>query len=156
MNNLKTAIVLLIVVSVHLNCALSVTQKTMGFDPLVTTFLPEDLSKKSPAIFINTGHHQVENISSRSNPVDAVLYQLLSYDSLEALPLSKGNTASMFNSKGIAKGTDRIEPYIFFSTGIPKVGSMRQRGHHPIKLLGKAYFDDPHLLNKSFIWSFKD
>ena len=34
--------------------------------------------------------------------------------------------------------------------GIPDVGSMRQRGHHAIKLVGRAYFDDPLLFEKSF------
>ncbi len=34
--------------------------------------------------------------------------------------------------------------------GIPDVGSMRQRGHHAIKLVGRAYFDDPDLFDLNF------
>jgi hypothetical protein len=34
--------------------------------------------------------------------------------------------------------------------GIPDIGSMRQRGHHAIRLVGQAYFDDPLLFEKSF------
>jgi hypothetical protein len=34
--------------------------------------------------------------------------------------------------------------------GIPSVGSMRQRGHHAIKLVGQAHFDDPQLFDETF------
>jgi hypothetical protein len=34
--------------------------------------------------------------------------------------------------------------------GVPQVGSMRQRGHHAIKFVGRAHFDDPHLFDEHF------
>jgi hypothetical protein len=46
--------------------------------------------------------------------------------------------------------TERIEPLIFFSMGIPSIGSMRQRGHHAIELTGRDHFDDPLLFEKNF------
>ena len=39
-----------------------------------------------------------------------------------------------------------------FSMGIPKVGSMRQRGHHALQLVGRSHFDDPRLLDRSLIY----
>jgi hypothetical protein len=36
--------------------------------------------------------------------------------------------------------------------GIPKVGYMRQRGHHAIKLAGRAHFTDPDLFDNNFIF----
>jgi hypothetical protein len=74
------------------------------------------------------------------------------YDILEVLPREGGRTESIFNPKGIAKCSKRIERFIFFSMGIPKIGSMRQRGHHAIELIGRAQFDDPHLFDESFIF----
>jgi hypothetical protein len=56
----------------------------------------------------------------------------------------------MFDPEGIAKGSGRIEPLIFFSMGIPSVGSMRQRGHHAITLTGREHFDDPFLFDHYF------
>jgi hypothetical protein len=57
----------------------------------------------------------------------------------------------MFDAKGIAVSTERIEPLIFFSMGIPSIGSMRQRGHHAIELTGRDHFDDPLLFEKNFV-----
>ena len=32
--------------------------------------------------------------------------------------------------------------------GIVDIGSMRQRGHHAIKLVGREHFDDPDLFDE--------
>jgi len=34
--------------------------------------------------------------------------------------------------------------------GIVDIGSMRQRGHHAIKLVGREHFDDPDLFDRNF------
>jgi hypothetical protein len=34
--------------------------------------------------------------------------------------------------------------------GVHQVGKMRQRGHHAIKFVGRAHFDDPYLFDKHF------
>ena len=57
---------------------------------------------------------------------------------------------SIFDSAGIGKATERIESLIFFPMGIVDVGSMRQRGHHATKLLGREHFDDPDLFDRNF------
>jgi len=36
--------------------------------------------------------------------------------------------------------------------GIPKIGSMREQGHHAIELIGRTHFDDPFLFDQSFIF----
>jgi hypothetical protein len=77
-------------------------------------------------------------------------YRLAPYEELETLRDADGRARSMFDADGIAYDSPRIEPLIFFSMGIPAVGSMRQRGHHAIRLVGRAYFDDPLLFEKSF------
>jgi hypothetical protein len=71
---------------------------------------------------------------------------------LEALPQEGSQTKSIFDAKGIVKGSERVERFILFSMGIPAIGSMRQRGHHAIELIGRAHFDDPDLFDQSFIF----
>jgi hypothetical protein len=85
-------------------------------------------------------------------PVDYVPYDLLPYDLLEALPHEDGQTESIFDGNGIAKGSERPERFILFSMGIPSIGSMRQRGHHAIELIGRTHFDDPGLFDRYFIF----
>jgi hypothetical protein len=74
------------------------------------------------------------------------------YGILEALPHEEGRTESIFSSKGIVKGSARVERFILFSMGIPSVGSMRQRGHHAIELIGKDHFDNPNLFDQNFVF----
>ncbi len=77
-------------------------------------------------------------------------YRLVAYDRLEMLPHSENHYESIFNSRGIAKDSERIEFLIFFPMGIPDVGSMRQRGHHAVKLVGRSHFEDPNLFDDNF------
>ncbi|WP_124330674.1 hypothetical protein [Desulfonema ishimotonii] len=124
-----------------------------GLPPFVPRWLPEDIPGSRLCLRVSSGWHQVMRVSTAkaSDPV-ARSYHLVPYGVLEALPRNTGGTASMFDDRGIAKGSDRIEPLIFFPMGIPNVGSMRQRGHHAIKLVGRAHFDDPALFDSNFVF----
>jgi len=77
-------------------------------------------------------------------------YQLRPYEELELLPVGDGTFTSLFDERGIVPGTKRIEAGLLFSMGIPEVGSMRQRGHQPITLIGREHFDDPLLFDNLF------
>jgi len=76
--------------------------------------------------------------------------EILKQEKLRCLPLDNLRTGNVFNEEGLLKGSYRIEPYIFFSMRILKVGYVRQRGHHPIKMLGRDHFDSPFLFNRNF------
>ncbi len=121
-----------------------------GADPFVPARLPDPFPKKRLNVRIMSGWHQVENLSAAHAPVDAVPYRLAPYETLESLPRPGGRTESIFDSRGIAKGSERIEPIIFFPMGVPEVGAMRQRGHHAIKFVGRAHFDAPDLFDRNF------
>ena len=124
-----------------------------GLYPFVPTWLPASYPSSRLHLRINSGWHQVQHIFGGDVPSDAFTYQLLPYDVLEALPKGDLTTESVFTPDGIMKDSSRIEPYIFFSMGIPKVGYMRQRGHHAVKLIGKAHFTDADLFDKYFIFN---
>jgi hypothetical protein len=129
-----------------------VTSRRFRLDPFAPQWLPPISSENRLGIRVNSGWHQVQGFLAERAPPDAASYELVPYEALEALPRQNGRTESMFNGKGIAKGSHRIEPVFFFSMGIPSVGSMRQRGHHAISLTGRVHFDDPDLFDRNFVF----
>jgi hypothetical protein len=126
--------------------------RPLRFGPFVAQWLPAIPSGERLGIRINSGWHQVQRLISVGDLPNSIPYPLASYDVLEALPHEEGRTESIFNSKGIAKGSERVERFILFSMGIPSVGSMRQRGHHATELIGKDHFDNPYLFGENFIF----
>ncbi|NQU65635.1 MAG: hypothetical protein HQ517_15315 [SAR324 cluster bacterium] len=129
---------------------LGVIHTSWEFDPVIIDFLPLDFPEKPLGIRITSGWHQVEDVGTNLSFDRQEFYRLIPYNHLESISRGPNEFASMFDEQGVAIGSDRIEKYIFFSMGIPRVGAMRQRGHHPTKLVGRAHFDDPHLLDKNF------
>jgi hypothetical protein len=129
-----------------------VLSRPLMFDAMVPQWLPEISTGGRLGIRINSGWHQVQRLISVREAPDPVLYELVPYDVLETLPHEDGRTESIFNEHGIAKGSGRVERFLLFSMGIPSVGSMRQRGHHAIELIGRVHFDDPHLFDQNFIF----
>jgi hypothetical protein len=128
----------------------SVKTTALGLDPLVPAWLPDQLPDRRLQLMVSSGWHQVQHVGV-DNPAEAtVSYKLRPYHELEMLADENGQHRSMFNEEGIAWGSDRVEPVLFFSMGIPNVGSMRQRGHHAIKMVGNAHFDDPQLFDNTF------
>jgi hypothetical protein len=122
----------------------------LEIDAFVPRWLPDSFPQERLSLRINSGWHQVDNIGTVRVLPDFVPYQLVPYERLEMLQRSDNVYESIFNSRGIAKNTDRVEPAIFFPMGIPDVGSMRQRGHHAVKMVGRAHFDDPDLFDRNF------
>jgi hypothetical protein len=122
------------------------------FDPFVPQWLPVIPPEKRIGVRIMSGWHQVQRLIAVEEAFNSVPYELLAYDILEALPQEEGRTKSIFGGKGIVKGSERVERFVLFSMGIPSIGSMRQRGHHAIELIGRVLFDDPNLFDQSFIF----
>ncbi len=126
--------------------------RPLSFDPFVPEWLPVISFGERLGIRINSGWHQVQRLMPVGEFSEPIPYSLVRYDVLEALPRENGRRESIFSSRGIVKGSERPERYILFSMGIPSVGSMRQRGHHAIELIGKDYFDNPYLFDENFVF----
>ena len=118
--------------------------------PLVPTWMPSQFPQKRLLLSINSGWHQVQGIMTDEDAPIMQSYTLIPYSLLESLPREDGQNESVFTPAGIMKDSWRIEPYIFFSMGIEKIGYMRQRGHHAIKMVGRGHFSDPNLYDSSF------
>lgn len=120
---------------------------------LQPAWLPADFPPEPLSLWVVSGWHQIARVTSGEPSPSSVSYQLLPYDLLENLPLDTeaSSTASAFDEHGIMKNSFRIEPALFFPMGIYKVGYMRQRGHHAIKLVGKEHFTAPRLFDNALI-----
>jgi hypothetical protein len=122
----------------------------LAIDAFAPARLPENFPHQRIAIHVISGWHQVGRIDSRSMPAESRPYHLVPYGQLEMLPRNGDMHESMFNSRGIGKYSQRVESDIFIPMGVPQVGRMRQRGHHAVKFVGRAHFDDPYLFNRHF------
>ena len=131
-------------------CVKAVRSQPLTIDAFAPSRLPETFSGATLNVHVIADWHQVAGISTQPLPASDIRYRLVPYQTLEMLTKTDGSQESLFNEHGIARGSERIEPFILFSMGIPKVGSMRQRSHHALKLVGKAYFSDPDLFDDSF------
>ncbi len=120
--------------------------------PFVVAGLPQKFPVERLSFRIKTGWHQVEHISTSEDIKESKTYNLIPYDVLESLPHPDGQRENVFNSVGIMKDSHRIEHYFLFSSGIPSVGSMRQRGHHAISMVEQENFSDPKIFDKNFIF----
>jgi hypothetical protein len=128
-------------------------ERPLAIDAFVPQWLPDNFPALSLRIRVNSGWHQVQRVWASKDPLSSArTYRLLRYDELETLPHPDGRYESVFDARGIMKGSNRIEPFLLFSMGVASVGSMRQRGHHAISLVGWDHFDDPELFEKNFIF----
>jgi hypothetical protein len=118
--------------------------------PFVPQWLPVSTPDERLGIRLNSGWHQVQRLFAVKDPPNPIPYELVPYDVLESLPRENGQRENIFDARGIAKGSERPERFILFSMGIPKVGSMRQRGHHAIEFISRVHFDEPGLLDHYF------
>ncbi len=126
-----------------------------SLDPFVPQWLPTLASGQRLGIRVGSGWHQVERVfaaSSEEGEGTITTYRLAPYEQLESHPADGGRWVSLFDDRGIAVGSGRVEPLIFFPMGIHSIGSMRQRGHHAIDLIGREHFDNPHLFDERFIF----
>lgn len=109
----------------------------------------------SVAVRLRSGTHEVVRVVRADE--DAVKaspharYELRPYEDLLNLPDPAGGVRSFFDAEGFVAGTERSQEFWSFPSGVKKPGALRQWGHHPTALVGREHFDDPFLLEKTFI-----
>jgi hypothetical protein len=124
-----------------------------GFGPLVPQHLPNLSHGDRLGFRVSSGRHHVQRLFVARETVGQIqYYELVPYEVLEALPRDAQRTESVFDAFGILKGSERAEQFLLFSMGIPRIGSMRQRGHHAIDFFQRAHFDDPYLFDQNFVF----
>ncbi len=78
-------------------------------------------------------------------------YQLKPYDRLYRLPRGQ-DARSMFDDRGLVPGSERLERYTLWPSGIVNVGAMRQWGTHATGFVARQHFDDADLFDRYFEW----
>ncbi|MGI9479027.1 MAG: hypothetical protein ACR2PI_20155 [Hyphomicrobiaceae bacterium] len=69
---------------------------------------------------------------------------------LRSLPLSGARRRSLYRSDGLIAGTERLERFVLWPTGVVSPGALRQWGHHAIAFADRRHFDDPLLFDIIF------
>ena len=109
-------------------------------------------NERRPALALESGTHYVHRFFlDESGPAPAVALPLTPYDRLRSLPTPEGGRRSMFAPDGLVPGSERLERFILWPTGVDSPGGMRQWGRHAVAFVGERHFDDPFALDRMFV-----
>ena len=120
--------------------------------PLVLKAPDLDPSKNFMTVAMESRTHYVQHLYplSRELQPEAVVYSLADYGQLRSLPYSSADRRSMFDQYSLAPGSERLERFILWPTGVLSPGGMRQWGRHAVAFVGKRHFDDPLFMDRMF------
>ncbi|MBI5580435.1 MAG: hypothetical protein HY895_14875 [Deltaproteobacteria bacterium] len=109
--------------------------------------------KQFMTVAMESRTHYVQHLypSARRSQVAAEVYSLVDYGELRSLHDAKGGRRSMFSPDSLAPGSERLERFILWPTGVVSPGAMRQWGRHAVAFVGERHFDDPFSLDKMFM-----
>jgi hypothetical protein len=104
-------------------------------------------------VAMESGTHYVQHLYPlpRELPPEGFVYALVDYGQVLSLPFPKGGAKSMFSQDSIAPGSERLERWILWPTGVLSPGAMRQWGRHAVAFVGKHHFDDPYFMERMFL-----
>jgi hypothetical protein len=121
--------------------------------PLVLKAPDLDPSKNFVTVAMESRTHFVQHLYplSRELQPEAVVYSLADYGQLRSLPYSSGARRSMFDQYSLAHGSERLERFILWPTGVLSPGGMRQWGRHAVAFVGRRHFDDPLYMDRMFV-----
>jgi len=110
-------------------------------------------SKQFLTVAMESKTHYIQHlypIARQLNP-EMVAYGLVDYGELRSLANSRGGRRSMFSPDSLAPGSERLERWILWPTGVVSPGAMRQWGRHAVAFVGERHFDDPFSMNNMFM-----
>jgi len=104
-------------------------------------------------ISMASGSHYVQHLYTMPLNAHGVekSYALLDYNDLRSLPVPDDGRRSMFDEYGTVPGTERLERFVLWPTGVPNPGAMRQWGRRAVAFVGERHFDDPYLIQELFV-----
>jgi hypothetical protein len=132
---------------------LKVREKIDYAEPPLILKAPElSPSRELMTVTMDSRTHYVQHLypSTRRSRPEAQAYSLVDYGELRSLQDSKGGRRSMFSPDSLAPGSERLERFILWPTGVVSPGAMRQWGRHPVAFVGERHFDDPFSLDQMF------
>ena len=110
---------------------------------------PQDIM----AVAMESSTHYVRHLYllTRQPPPGRLVYSMADYGELRSLPHGKVGRRSMFGPDSLAPGSERLERFLLWPTGVVSPGAMRQAGRHAVAFVGERHFDDPFALEKMFL-----
>ena len=97
--------------------------------------------------------HSIQHLYplARETQSQSTVYSLADYGLLRSLPRHTDGQAGMFDRNGVGIGSERLERFILWPTGVLSPGSMRQWGRQAVAFVGTRHFDDPYFMDKIFM-----
>ncbi|MEX6503263.1 hypothetical protein [Pseudomonas zhanjiangensis] len=105
--------------------------------------------RQAPTLWLNASEHSLVWVDGRRPAMPSLSYQQAALDHLRRLPHPRGRR-SLYDAGGLVRGSERLERWLLWPSGVPSPGAMRQWGHHATAFIGRAHFDDPQLLERYF------
>ena len=120
--------------------------------PLILDAPDLDPSIDLVTVAMESRTHYVQHLYRLSRELQpaAAVYALADYGQLRSLPYLRENHRSMFAQDGIAPGSERLERFLLWPTGVLSPGGMRQWGRHAVAFVGRRHFDDPFFMDAMF------
>ncbi len=106
-------------------------------------------ASKPATLWLSAREHALVWVDQRTSASVPITYQQASLDQLRQLDHGQG-TKSLYQPDGLISGTERLERWVLWPSGVHAPGSMRQWGRHATAFIGRAHFDDPLLLERYF------
>ncbi|AHI30000.1 hypothetical protein [Marinobacter similis] len=113
--------------------------------------LPENSG--APVLSLSAGDHQLVGIQFAEDVEEplarevGLAYRMEPLDSLRGRSWAGGR---LYGLDGLIAGTERLERFLLWPTGVVSAGAMRQWGHHAVSFVGRRHFNDPDLLDQYF------
>ena len=133
---------------------LKVREKIDYAEPPLILKAPElTPSRELMTVTMESRTHYVQHLypSARRSQPEAEAYSLVDYGELRSLPDTRDGRRSMFSPDSLAPGSERLERFILWPTGVVSPGAMRQWGRHAVAFVGERHFDDPFPMDKMFM-----
>jgi hypothetical protein len=117
-------------------------------------FVPQRLPRiqegERPVVKLSSGTHYIEGVELVRGNDSLARYAMRSYEELRSLPRLDGARRSAFGPDGLIAGSERLERFFLWPSGIASAGAMRQWGRHATAFVGRRHFDDADLLERRF------
>ena len=109
-----------------------------------------DFTGDKPAtLWLSGGEHRLLAVDNRPSRYPALRYQRGALDALRQMPHPQGHR-SLYDGDGLVPGSERLERWLLWPSGVRSPGAMRQWGRHATAFIGRAQFDDPSLIDRYF------
>ena len=133
---------------------LKVLEKITYREPPLILKAPEvNPSTEFMTVAMESRTHYVQHLYPLPREIqpESRVYSLVDYGQVLSLPLPQGGRGSMFSQDSIAPGSERLERWILWPTGVISPGAMRQWGRQAVAFVGKRQFDDPYFMERMFV-----